>query len=69
MTVKHQVVHVFKDHAVLENFVVIQELAKHLDLNVVMEVEEVGVAVEEEGEVVVLVNNQLEIKCIFHPDL
>ena len=68
MTVKHQVVHVFKDHAVLENFVVIQELAKHLDLNVVMEVEEVGVGVEE-GEVVVLVNNQREIKCIFHSDL
>ena len=64
MTAKHQVVHVFKDHAVLENFVVIQELAKHFDLNVVMEVEEV--AVVEEGEVVVLVNNQRDNEYIFN---
>ena len=59
-------VHVFKDHAVLENFVVIQELAKHFDLNVVMEVEEVRVAVVEEEEVVVLVNNQRDNEYIFN---
>ena len=57
VTAKHQVVPVFKDHAALDMFAAILELANYFGPSVEMEVVEVAGNLEE--EVVVVADNHL----------
>ena len=65
MTAKHQVVPVFKDHAALDMFAAILELANYFGPSVEMEVVEVAEVVEEEAVVVVMDSDLCNVLNLF----